>query len=84
MNTFPSLSIYFFFHVSPWGNKYIEREGKEYFSLSFHILFFPFFPIGKNGVGTPPYNFTLFDYMGITYHYPATRTLKFSEMRTTN
>ena len=35
--------------VFPWGKKYMEREGNEYFSLSFHILFFPFFPMGKNG-----------------------------------
>ena len=27
----------------------MEREGNEYFSLSFHILFFPFFLLGKNG-----------------------------------
>ena len=27
----------------------MEREGNEYFSLSFHILFFPFFAMGKNG-----------------------------------
>ena len=31
------------------GKKYMEREGNEYCSLSFHILFFPFVPIGKNG-----------------------------------
>ena len=30
------------------------------------------------------YNFTLFDFIGISYHYPATRPLKFSEVRTTN
>ena len=27
----------------------MEREGNEYFSLSFRILFFPFFHMGKNG-----------------------------------
>ena len=27
----------------------MERERNEYFSLSFHILFFPFFPMAKNG-----------------------------------
>ena len=35
-----------------WGKKYMEREGNEYFSLSFHILFFPFFPMGKMGKRT--------------------------------
>ena len=25
-----------FFHFFPWGKKYMEREGNEYFSLSFH------------------------------------------------
>ena len=52
MNTFPSLFIYFFSHFphgEKWGKKYMESEGNEYFSLSFHILFFPFFPMGKNG-----------------------------------
>ena len=38
-----------FSHGEKWGKKYMEREGNEYFSLSFHILFFPFFPMGKNG-----------------------------------
>ena len=38
-----------FSHREKWGKKYMEREGNEYFSLSFHILFFPFFPLGKNG-----------------------------------
>ena len=37
------------FSIFPMGKKYMEREGNEYFSLSFHILFFPFFPMGKNG-----------------------------------
>ena len=32
--------------------KYMEREGNEYFSLSFHILFFPFFPMEKMGKDT--------------------------------
>ena len=35
-----------------WEKKYMEREGNEYFSLSFHILFFPFFPWGKMGKHT--------------------------------
>ena len=57
-----------FSHFFPWGKmgkKYMEREGNEYFSLSFHILFFPIFPhgekwesthfsMGKIGVGPPP------------------------------
>ena len=38
-----------FSHGEKWGKKYMEREGNEYFSLSFHILFFPFFPMGKGG-----------------------------------
>ena len=29
--------------------KYMEREGKLFISLSLHILFSPFFPMGKNG-----------------------------------
>ena len=37
-------------HFSPWGKsgkkKYMEREGKVFISLSFHILF-PIFPRGK-------------------------------------
>ena len=52
-----------FSHEEKWGKKYMEREGNEYFSLSFHI-FFPIFPhgekwenthfsMGKNGVGPP-------------------------------
>ena len=59
-------------HGEKWGKKYMEREGNEYFSLSFHILFFPFFfshgekwenthfSMGKNGVGPPNivYKFT--------------------------
>ena len=50
-------------HFFPWGKmgkKYTEREGNEYFSLSFHILFSPWgkmgkhtFSMGKNGVGPP-------------------------------
>ena len=55
-----------FSHREKWGKKYMEREGNEYFSLSFHILFFPFFPMGKNrkahifiwakmGLDPPPY-----------------------------
>ena len=39
-------------HFSPWGKmgkKYMERKGKVLISLSFHILFSPFFPMGKNG-----------------------------------
>ena len=27
----------------------MERKGKVFISLSFHILFSPFFPMGKNG-----------------------------------
>ena len=38
-----------FSHGEKWGKKYMEREGNEYFSLSFHMLFFPFFSMGKNG-----------------------------------
>ena len=38
-----------FFPFFPMGKKYMEREGNEYFSLSFHTRFFPFFPMGKNG-----------------------------------
>ena len=45
----------------PMGKMYMEREGKVFISLSFHILF-PMgkngkrhiFPIGKNRVGPPP------------------------------
>ena len=38
-------------YFPPWGKmgKKVYREGNEYFSLSFHILFFSFFPMGKNG-----------------------------------
>ena len=43
----------FFFSIFPhgekWKKKYMEREGKVFISLSFHILFSPFFPMGKNG-----------------------------------
>ena len=28
-----------FFPWGKWGKKYMEREGNEYFSLSFHIVF---------------------------------------------
>ena len=41
-----------FSHFFPWGKmgkKYMEREGNEYFCLSFHILFFHFSPLGKMG-----------------------------------
>ena len=41
-----------FSHGEKWGKKYMEREGNEYFSLSFHILFFPFSPWGKMGKHT--------------------------------
>ena len=34
------------------GKKYMEREGNEYFSLSFHILFSHFSPWGKLGKHT--------------------------------
>ena len=37
-----------FFPLFPMGKKYMERDGKEYFSLSFHI----FFPMGKSGKNT--------------------------------
>ena len=40
-----------FSHFSPWGKwekKYMERKGKVFISLSFHILF-PHFSHGKNG-----------------------------------
>ena len=30
------------------GKKYMEREGNEYFSLSFHILFSPWGKMGKH------------------------------------
>ena len=36
-------------HGEKWEKKYMEREGKVFISLSFHILFSPFFPMGKNG-----------------------------------
>ena len=42
----------FFSHGEKWGKQYMEREGNEYFSLSFHILF-SHFSMGKNGVGPP-------------------------------
>ena len=41
-----------FSHFFPWGKKYMEREGNEYFSLSFHILFSHFSPWGKMGKHT--------------------------------
>ena len=52
-------------HGEKWEKKYMEREGKVFISLSFHILF-PIFPhgkkwknihfsMGKNGVGPPPH-----------------------------
>ena len=44
-----NVSFRIFAHGKKWGKKYMEREGNEYFSFSFHILFFPFFPMGKNG-----------------------------------
>ena len=31
----------------------MEREGNEYFSLSFHIPFFPIFPWAKMGLDPP-------------------------------
>ena len=43
------VSFPIFPHGKKWGKKYMEREGNEYFSLFFLILFFPFFPMGKNG-----------------------------------
>ena len=42
---------------SIWEKKYMERKGKVFISLSFHILFSPWenthFSMGKNGVGPP-------------------------------
>ena len=37
------------FPFFPMGKKYMEREGNEYFPLSFHILFSHFSPWGKMG-----------------------------------
>ena len=48
-NSFPSLSIYFFPHFSPWGKWGKKVYGKKGKSIHFHILFSPFFPMGKNG-----------------------------------
>ena len=42
-------------HFSPWGKigkKVMEREGKVFISLSFHILFSPFFRWEKMGKHT--------------------------------
>ena len=41
-----------FSHGEKWGKKYMEREGNEYFSLSFHILFSHFSPWEKMGKHT--------------------------------
>ena len=41
-----------FFPWEKWGKKCMEREGNEYFSLSFHILFSHFSPWGKMGKHT--------------------------------
>ena len=58
--------VFPFFPMGKNGEKkYMERKGKVFISLSFHILFFPIFPhgkkwenthfsMGKNGVGPPP------------------------------
>ena len=65
-NPFLPMEKCVFSYFFPWGKKYMEREGNEYFSLSFQILFFPFFrhgenrkthffSMGKNGVGPPQY-----------------------------
>ena len=40
------------FPIFSHGEKYMEREGNEYFSLSFHILFSHFSPWGKMGKHT--------------------------------
>ena len=52
-----------FHHGEKWEKKYMEREGKVFISLSFHILFSHFSPwekwenthfsMGKSGVGPP-------------------------------
>ena len=31
----------------PMGKKYMEKEGKVFIPLSFHILFSPYFPMGE-------------------------------------
>ena len=56
-------------HGEKWEKKYMEREGKVFISLSFHILF-PMvkngkrhiFPMGKTGVGPPPHIYTFWSY----------------------
>ena len=70
------VSFPIFPHGKKWEKKYMEREGNEYFSFFFHIIFFPFFPMGKNGkrhifpmgkngVGPPIYNIYIYIYIYI-------------------
>ena len=46
---FPYTFFPIFPHGEKWEKKYMERKGKVFISLSFHILFSPFFPMGNNG-----------------------------------
>ena len=50
--SFPSLSICFFLHFSPWGKmgkKVYGKRGKSIHFPLFLYTFFPIFPHGKNG-----------------------------------
>ena len=65
-----NLCFSIFPHGEKWEKKYMERKGKVFISLSFHILFSPWkkwenthFSMGKNGVGPPPPPIILFNFL---------------------